>query len=129
MQSQNGNTALVQNDAIGTRRYLIAEHCDNALYSGWHLYLRDSKGRQQRNVDGEWGWLRGINRYSNSYRWLHELLGTFGITLKGDGTCDYDGIAEIARRFPIPRQRIGGKPRGCIEVDVDEFGRVIIPSA
>jgi hypothetical protein len=88
--------------------FLITEYCPSEIYTGWHLYLRDNNGRQQRNADGDWGWLcRGHYKQSRA----HEFLATLGITVKGDGTCDGDGYAEVARRFPIPRQRIGGKPR------------------
>lgn len=106
--------------------FLIAEYCDHDFYNGWHLYLRDSKGRQQRNADGEWGWIRRIGRRGESFTG-QAVLAELGITIRGDGTCDDDGIAEIARRFPIPRQRIGGKPRGCVEVVIDDEGRIRLP--
>lgn len=101
--------------------FLIAEYCTGPFYMGWHLYLRESKGRQKRNADGEWGWLRRTHNKTDS---AHACLAMLGITIEGDGSCDYDGYAEIARRFPIPRQRIGGKPRGCIPVKVDEWGKI-----
>jgi len=44
--------------------------------------------------------------------------------MKGDGTCDGDGYQEVARRFPVPRQRVGRRPRGCIPVWVCEWGRI-----
>lgn len=97
--------------------FLIAEHCDAEFYSGWHLYLRDNKNRQQRNADGDWGWIRGLNRYPNL---AQPVLDELGIVIRGDGTCDDDGVAEIARQFPIPRQRVGGMPRGCIAVIVGD---------
>lgn len=106
-------------------KFLIAEYCASQFYMGWHLYVRDSKGRQQRNTDGGWGWIRSIGRYPHC---AEGVLRELGIVIRGDGTCDDDGIAEIARRFPIPRQRIGGKPRGCIEVLVNEEGQLRLPN-
>ena len=112
----------------GQKLYLIAEYCGHDfLFSGWHLYLRESNKRQQRNADGEWGWIRGLRRDRDFgvASQATKILAQLGITIRGDGTCDDDGIAEIARRFPIPRQRIWKKPRGCIEVVVaDEWGNL-----
>lgn len=105
--------------------YLIAEYCDAQFYMGWHLYLRDNKERQQRNADGTWGWIRGLIRYPDTS--IGRIFKELGIKIRGDGTCDDDGIADIAKRFPIPRHRIGGKPRGCIEVVMDEHGNISLP--
>lgn len=105
----------------GRLMYLITEYCEGPFYMGWHLYLRDSKGRQQRNADGEWGWIRRSDLRKPR---AHEFLSALGIEITGDGSCDYDGYAEVARRYPIPRQRIGGKPRGCMPVIVGEWGEI-----
>lgn len=106
--------------------YLIAEYCPAQFYMGWHLYLRDSNKRQQRNADGSWGWIR-----SRDIKWtgVQRILDELGIVIKGDGTCDYDGIAEIARRFPLGRQRVGGKPRGCVELIQCDDGSLAIAEA
>ncbi|KKL62239.1 hypothetical protein LCGC14_2187250, partial [marine sediment metagenome] len=48
-------------------------------------------------------------------------------TIRGDGTCDNDGIAAFATQYPIKGHRAGGKLRGCIKVDVDEFGKIEEP--
>lgn len=101
--------------------YLITEFCAADFYNGWHLYLRDNKNRQQRNADGDWGWIRRSDMRQSAVR---KFLATLGIEVTGDGTCNHDGYAEVARRFPIPRQRIGGKPRGCIPVFVGEWGEI-----
>ena len=79
--------------------WLVAERCDNALYDGWHIYLRDTSN-QQRNADGTWGWIRRDHRLALS---IHALLGTLGIMMRpgGDGSCDDDGYAELARRYPF----------------------------
>ena len=102
-------------------KFLIAEHCNASIYMGWHLYLRDHKEKQKRNDDGDWGWIRGLAR-GRLPESIKEILDHLGIVIRGDGTCDDDGVAEIARRFPIPRERVGGKPRGCIPLEVDENG-------
>lgn len=111
------------------RMYLIAEYCDANFYTGWHLYLRDNNKRQQPNANGEWGWIRriGVDRwgYRNAGDVL-DFLATLGITIKGDGTCDDAGIGEFARRFPLGRQRIGGKPRGCVEVIVKGNWNIVV---
>lgn len=96
--------------------FLIAEYCNAPFYMGWHLYLRDNKEIQKLNCDGTWGWLRNVHRQGENP--AQQIFDELGIEIKGDGTCDYDGIAEIARRFPLPGQMIGGKQRGCIEVVV-----------
>lgn len=102
------------------KAFLISEYCAS-IYMGWHLYLRDSKGRQQRNADGDWGWLRQSWKQTSA----HELLTKMGISLRGDNSCDDGAYAELARRFPIGRQRICGKPRGCIEVLLGEHGEIV----
>lgn len=100
--------------------YLITEYCRGPFYMGWHVYLRDNNKRQQRNSDGEWGWIRR----PRENRELVRFLGSLEIEIRGDGTCDDDGLAEVARRFPIARQRIGGKRRGCIPVLVGRWGEL-----
>lgn len=107
------------------RRFLITEFCANDIYNGWHLYLRDSKKRHQRNADGLWGWIRWRPGRSRSHP-FQAVLDELGITMKGDGTCDDDGYAEIARRHPIPRERIGGHPRGCVEIEETNNGWRIV---
>lgn len=52
------------------------------------------------------------------------FLSSIGITIKGDGTCDDDGIAEFSMRYPIKGRRIGKKYRGCLEVEVDKSGAI-----
>lgn len=94
------------------KKYLIAEYCRGPFYMGWHLYLRDSAEKNKRNVDGSWGWIRR----PEEDEFVQDYLGSLGITIRGDGTCDDDGIAQFARQFPLPRQRVGGKCRGCKEV-------------
>lgn len=108
--------------------YLIAEYCAGPFYMGWWLYLRDSKGRQQRNADGDWGWIRysppqhdwdereGVDRHP--CRAVFDALGFTG-SLRG-GRGDKSEIAKFAFAHRIPRQRIGGKPRGCVEVTVGD---------
>lgn len=98
------------------KMYLITEHCSNAIYLGWHLYLRDNKKRQQRNANGTWGWIRWHNPRNRPHP-FQNILDALGLKMRGDGTCDDDAYAEIARLHPIPRERIGGKPRGCIEIE------------
>lgn len=101
--------------------YLIAEYCPGPFYMGWHLYLRENRVFK-RNRDGGWGWIRNSS-FTREFRAI-PFLKTLGITIEGDGTCDHDGVAEIARRYPIKGRRCGGKRRGCIEVDVDEWGNI-----
>lgn len=99
--------------------YLIAEYCRGPFYMGWHLYLRDYRPFR-RNKDGSWGWIR-LRGYSWRRDGVLKFLLSIGIEIKGDGTCDDDGIAEFARRYPIKGRRCGGKWRGCLEVEIDEF--------
>ena len=82
---------------------------------GWHLYLRDNIEKQCPNADGYWGWIRWRGKRDGAHP-FQSILNALGISIRGDGTCNDDGYAEIAKRFPIPRHRIGGKPRGCIEI-------------
>jgi len=86
---------------------------------GWHLYLRDHRAFR-RNNDGSWGWIR-----MSGWSWMQprvlKLLSSLRIEITGDGTCDDDGIAEFARRYPINGRRCGGKKRGCVKVEIDEF--------
>jgi hypothetical protein len=87
-------------------RWLIAERCDAVVYSGWHVYLRDSVELGQRNADGSWGWLR---RGHHLLSFVHALLGTLGILMRpgSDGSCDGDGYEALARRFPLGDARGG----------------------
>jgi hypothetical protein len=75
----------------------------------------------KRNNDGGWGWIRRVREHP-----VMSLLLSIGIIIRGDGTCDDDGIAEFAARYPIKGRRSGGKFRGCINVKVDEFGKIEI---
>lgn len=118
-------------------RFLIAEYCPGPFYMGWHLYLRESMGRQQRNANGGWGWVHyspsqilwdereGVCRHP-----AHEVFAALGITgtIRG-GSGDDGAIGRFAFAHRIPRQRIGGKPRGCVPVVVDEWGRIRLCTA
>ena len=86
---------------------------------GWHLYFRENRSFK-RNKDGGWGWIRRFREQQP----VMSFLASVGITIRGDGSCDDDGIAEIAKRYPIMGRRAGGKYRGCIEVEIDEFGKI-----
>ena len=90
--------------------FLVAEYCRGPFYMGWHLYLRENRVFK-RNSDGGWGWIRRVHEHP-----VKDFLLSIGITIKGDGTCDYDGIAEFARRYPVKGRRCGGRLRGCIEI-------------
>jgi hypothetical protein len=109
--------------------FLIAEHNPHDIYMGWHLYLRDHKEKNNRNDNGGWGWLRGIGKRYGLPPSIQAILDHLGICIRGDGTCDDDGVAEIARRFPIPRERIGGRPRGCIELAIGNDGELTLKAA
>ena len=98
--------------------YLIAEYCRGPFYMGWHLYLRENR-ILKRNKDGGWGWIRQVREHP-----VMGFLKSIGITIRGDGTCDDDGIAAFAIRYPINGRRSGGKRRGCIEVEVDDFRKI-----
>lgn len=101
--------------------FLITEYCGAAFFMGWHIYLRDNKNRQQRNVDGDWGWL---NRSHYGRSSAERILAELGIMSRGDNSCDDGAFSELSRRFPIGRQRIWKKPRGCIPVIVGEYGEI-----
>jgi len=96
--------------------FLIAEYCRGPFYMGWHLYLRENMAFNRRNRDGGWGWIR---RPAEDFDVI-KCLWSLGIIITGDGTCDYDGIAEIVRRYPIKGRKCGGKPRGRVSVDISE---------
>ena len=86
---------------------------------GWHLYLRDYRAFR-RNQDGTWGWIR--RPWENEP--VMSFLSSLNISMSWDGTCEDDGIAEFARRYPIKGRRAGGRYRGCIAVEVDEIGGI-----
>lgn len=97
---------------------------------GWHLYLRDHRAFR-RNRDGSWGWMRR-GSFMREFR-IVPFLETLEIKILGDGICDYDGVAEFARRYPIQGRKCGGKLRGCVDVEIDDndeiklanpFGRI-----
>ncbi len=104
-------------DAIGiaAKRWLIAEFCAHSLFNGWHLYLRDTD-RHERNTDGSWGWLQ---RGHHLLPAAHAVLADLRIATRpgSDGSCDDDGYAELARRYPIRRSRV----RGGVAVQVDDI--------
>lgn len=102
-----------------SERWLVAEFCAHALFNGWHLYLRDTD-RRERNADGGWGWLR---RGDARLEAAHAALAGLGIAMRpcGDGTCDDDGHAAFARRFPIRRSRT----RGGVPVEITA-GRITL---
>jgi hypothetical protein len=100
--------------------FLIAEYCDSNFYMGWHLYFRDNK-LFKRNNDGGWGW---INRPRENLE-IMEFMASLGITIKGDGTCDDDGISEFAKRFPLKGRKCGGKIRGGVEINIVD-GRIYL---
>lgn len=103
--------------------YLVAEYCPGPFYMGWHLYLRESPARRQRNADGEWGWLRRASTRTSNAR---DVLRELGITdWVGDETTDAGAYAEFARRFPDGRKRVGGKPRGIVAVHVAADGTIV----
>lgn len=85
---------------------------------GWHLYLRENRAFKL-NENGSWGWISDFREHP-----VEAFLSSIGITIKGDGTCDDDGIAEFAKRYPVRGRRAGKKLRGCIEVEVDKFGEI-----
>jgi hypothetical protein len=95
--------------------FLIAEYCDSPYYMGWHLYFRDSK-LFKRNKDGDWGW---IHRPRENAK-LKDFLLSLGIVIRGDGTCDDDGIAKFAKMFPLNGKKCGGKVRGGVEININE---------
>ena len=124
VEKAEDESAPVQRLAV--RKYLIAEYCDAQFYMGWHLYVRDYKEKQKRNDDGDWGWIRWRGKRDGRHP-AQDVFNEFGIEITGDGTCDHQGIGEFAKRFQIGRQRVGGKPRACIEIDVDEWGHISLP--
>lgn len=64
-------------------KWLIAEYCPSPFYMGWHLYLRDSRGVQRRNKNGDWGWIRRPHESSAG-----ALLKQLGCEITSDGTTD-----------------------------------------
>ena len=92
--------------------YLITEYCSALLYTGWHLYYRESNLFKQ-NSDGGWGWIR--RPHENIA--ITTFFSSLDIIIKGDGTCDDDGIAEFAKRFPLKGKKSGGKIRGGVEIN------------
>ena len=103
--------------------YLITEYCPGPLFMGWHLYLRESRDRRRRNsgvsgftMEGEWGW-------SHEWHWEAEakkLLAALGLRSVADDSTDGGMYAGLARLHPIGREKIGGKPRGCVPVKIVE---------
>lgn len=56
--------------------YLVAEYCSASFYMGWWLYERDTNDGK-RNADGEWGWLRRSDSWSQQGR-IRDLLCSMG---------------------------------------------------
>lgn len=106
------------------RFWLIAEYCPGPFYMGWHVYLREQ--RTGANKYGEWGWIRWRGARDGAHP-AAAVFDALSITIRGDGSCKGAGYDELARRFPIPDQNYGKRPRGGVEVDVDEYGRVVLP--
>jgi len=104
------------------RCWLVAEYCGHDIYTGWHLYLRDHPGYQKRNKDGDWGWLRRLDGDKK----VQEFFTSIGITLKGDGTRDADGLMEFAQRFPLPGRKVWGKRRGGVRVTEARCGELAL---
>ena len=96
--------------------FLVAEYCRGPFYMGWHLYLRENRA-MKRNNNGGWGWIRRVHEHP-----VMKFLSSIGIIIVGDGTCDDDGIAEFAKRYPVKGRKAGDKTRGCIAVEIDDFG-------
>jgi len=99
-------------------KFLVAEYCRGPFFMGWHLYLRDSK-KFQLNDDGEWGWVRRV--FENKP--VMKFMASLGFPITGDGTCDDDGIAEFAKRYPENRV-VGARQCGYPAVDVDKHGNI-----
>lgn len=105
------------------RIWLVAEYCGSNFYTGWHLYLRETPGYQQRNEDGSWGWIRpgAIGR-----KHIVEFFATLGIELKSDWTCPEYGCAEFVKRYPLKGRKVWGEKRGGVEVLKDYWGTLAI---
>lgn len=110
------------------RRWLIAEYCGHDIYMGWHLYMRENPGYQQRNENGDWGWIRGPvwGHRSRGNRVVEFFVRAFGIELKGDWTCGDYGLAEFVKRFPLKGRKIWGEKRGGVEVLEDYWGTLAL---
>lgn len=97
--------------------FLVAEYCRGPFYMGWHLYLRENRTFRQNKYG--WGWIRRIHEHP-----VESFLSSLGITIRGDGTCDDDGIAEFAMKYPIKGRRCGGRLRGCLKIEIDNSGEI-----
>ena len=99
------------------------EFCDHTIYEGWHAYIRGNPEPGARNgpewmthgVDG-WGWIRLSSLKRDA---VVRMCAEVGITLKGDWTCDDDGLAELAAKFPLAGDRRGGFP-----ITIGDYGRI-----
>jgi len=100
------------------RKFLVAEYCRGPFYMGWHLYLRENR-TFRRNSDGGWGWIKRVHEHP-----VENFLLSIGITIRNDGTCDDDGIAEFAIKYPIRGRQCGGELRGCLEIEIDKSGEI-----
>lgn len=98
------------------RAWLVVEFCAHNLFEGWHAYIRESPKRGKRNANGEWGWVKSRDIKGDK---VARLCAEVGITLKGDWTCDDDGLAEVAKRYPLP-----GRKRGGFPITIGDYGRI-----
>ena len=74
--------------------------------------------KHKRNKDRGWGWVQWSSGCKHPAR---NVFTDNNISFIDDGTCDEDGIYELAKKFPL-KSKIGGKIRGCLPVVVDEYG-------
>jgi hypothetical protein len=98
------------------RAWLVVEFCAHNLFEGWHAYIRESPKRGKRNANGDWGWVKARDIKGDK---VARLCAEVGITLKGDWTCDDDGLAEVAKRYPLP-----GRNRGGFSITIGDYGRI-----
>lgn len=105
------------------KMFLIAEYCTGPFYMGWWLYLREHKQKNKRNSDGDWGWLRGT-RMGAERHGLQDVFDELGLGRIIGGEGDGGAIYAFVKRFKLPKGKVAGKPRGCMPVLVDEYGRV-----
>lgn len=105
------------------RAWLVVEFCDAALFKGWHAYIRANPEPGMRNgqewltygVDG-WGWIRSSSLKREA---VVRMCAELGIKLKGDWTCDDDGLDDVAQRFPLAGHKRGGFP-----ITIGDYGRI-----
>lgn len=98
--------------------FLVAEYCKGPFYMGWHLYLRENRDFR-RNKSGNWGWIRNLHEHP-----VKDFLSSIGITIRGDGTCEDDGVAQFAAKYPAKGCKLSGKTRGCVGISVNKSGKI-----